>query len=108
MLTTQQLDELRIQQRLLKDVRSAREGRQTSIERLKAAQKQGLRIPTLEEAMAGQKAFEKESNERGEAHNGQAGQISTAKSRRVEKGKKTKGEVQAEGKVKEAMKQKTT
>lgn len=104
-LSSQQLDEQRLQERLLKDVRSARRGRQTSIQRLQQAKAQGLRIPTFEEAMAGLNEFEKEQQERKEAHAGQAGQVKTAKARRVVAGKKTKEEVKAEEKVKSAKKQ---
>lgn len=61
----------------------------------------------MEEAMAGQKAFEKELAERlaGEAHKGQAGQERTKEERRKEAGKKTRGEVKAEANVKQARKQ---
>jgi small subunit ribosomal protein S17 len=101
-LTQAQLDEQRIKERLLKDVRSAERGRQASIQRLAQARKQGLKIPTLEEAMQGMRIHTEAEKARAEAHGGQAGQQKTAKERRVEQGKKTKAEVKAETKVKNA------
>ncbi|KAL6707805.1 hypothetical protein ACN47E_003705 [Coniothyrium glycines] len=107
-LSQQQLEEERVRERLLKDVRSAQRGRDTSIQRLALAKKQGLAIPSLEEAMAGLKGFEKEQEERRESLGGQAGQVKTAKERRAEEaGRKTKAEVRAEQKVKAARKQTT-
>jgi small subunit ribosomal protein S17 len=99
-----------VQERLLKDVRSAQKGRQVSIHRLEAARKQGLKVPSLEEAMSGVRQTEEELKSREvkggkEAHRGQSGQRVTAKQRRVEQGKKTKGEVKAEEKVKSGRKQ---
>lgn len=78
-----------------------------SRQRLEVARKQGLRIPTLEEAMAGVRKTEEEMKGRvgKEAHKGQAGQGMTAKQRRMEQGKKTKAEVKAEEMVKEARRQ---
>jgi small subunit ribosomal protein S17 len=105
-LSQAQLDEERVRQRLLKDVRSAQQGRETSVQRLAKARKQGLRIPTLEEAMEGMRVHTEAEKSRGvESHKGQAGQVKTGKERRVEKGKKTKGEVQAERKIKDARSQ---
>ncbi|KAL1794021.1 mitochondrial 37S ribosomal protein uS17m [Alternaria dauci] len=104
-LTQAQLEEQRIKDRLLKDVRSAERGRQASIQRLAQARKQGLRIPTLEEAMEGMRRHTEAEKARAEAHGGQAGQQKTAKTRRVEQGKKTKAEVDAENKVKDARRQ---
>lgn len=90
----------------MKDVRSAARGRQVSVQRLAQAKKQGLRIPTLEEAMERMKVHtENEKAARSEAHSGQVGQQKTAKERRLEAGKKTKEEVKAESKVKDARKQ---
>lgn len=96
-----------MKQRLLKDVRSAERGRQTSVQRLTLAKKQGLEIPTLEEAMAGLRVHtekEKRIAEAAgkEAHKGQAGQAKTAKERSIAQGKKTKQEAKAEHKVKDA------
>jgi len=104
-LTQAQLDEQRIKERLLKDVRSAERGRQASIQRLALARKQGLTIPTLAEAMEGMRIHTEAEKARAEAHGGQAGQQKTAKERRLEQGKKTKAEVKAESKVKTARKQ---
>lgn len=50
MLSQEQLDEIRVQKRLLKDVRSAQNGREASVQRLAAAKKQGLKIPSMQEA----------------------------------------------------------
>jgi small subunit ribosomal protein S17 len=96
-----------VEERLLKDVRSAEKGRAVSRQRLEVARKQGLRIPTLEEAMAGARTTEEEmrGRVRKEAHKGQAGQGMTAKQRRTEQGKKTKAEVKAEEMAKEARRQ---
>ncbi|CAN9433586.1 unnamed protein product [Alternaria alternata] len=104
-LSQAQLDEQRVKERLLKDVRAAERGRQTSIQRLAQARKQGLKIPTLEEAMEAMRRHTEAEKARAEAHDGQAGQQKTAKTRRVEQGKKTKAEVEAESKVKNARKQ---
>jgi small subunit ribosomal protein S17 len=111
-LTTEQLDEQRTRQRLLKDVRSAEKGRQVSVQRLEQARKQGLEIPSLEEAMRGLRTYEEELRERGvgvgrnaEKHKGQVGQQLTAKQRRMEAGKKLKEEAKAEEKVKSARRQ---
>ncbi len=88
--------DIRIKQRLLKDVRSAAAGRQTSAERLARARKQGHKIPSLEEAMVNVRLAEKEDRikkeGKGEAHGGQAGPIGTKKERRVEKRNETKKE----------------
>jgi small subunit ribosomal protein S17 len=113
-LTTEELDKIRVEKRLLKDVRSAQKGRQVSVARIEQARKQGHRIPTLEEAMRGLKAYEEEMKERGvgqgkeEKHKGQVGQQVTAKQRRVEAGKKTREEVKSEEKVRSARRQSTT
>lgn len=102
--------EIRIKQRLLKDVRSASNGRATSIQRLAQARRQGYKIPSLEEAMANVNLTEeveetKKDGRRSEAHAGQAGQIVTEKERRVEKGKVTKEERLAQKDVKNARQQ---
>ncbi|KAF2244710.1 nucleic acid-binding protein [Trematosphaeria pertusa] len=106
-LTEEQRMEIRIKERLLKDVRSAERGRRTSIERLAQARKQGYKIPSLSEAMANVRIAEEEERMgreggRKERHGGQAGQILTAKERRVERGRETKEERGAEKKVREA------
>lgn len=113
-LTTEELEKTRVEKRLLKDVRSAKKGRQVSIARLALAKKQGYKIPTLEEAMRGTKEYEAEMKERGvgsgkeEKHKGQAGQNMTAKRRRMEENRKTKEEAKAEKKVKNGRRQATT
>lgn len=102
--------EMRIQKRLLKDVRSAAKNRIASAQRLSRARKLGYKIPSLEEAMAnvslsdaGQQA-EKASPKatRREKHAGQAGQVVAAKERRKELGRGTKAEKRAAEKVKSA------
>jgi small subunit ribosomal protein S17 len=109
-LSQQQLDELRTQERLLKDVRSAGRGRQTSVQRLLHAEKRGFKIPTLEEAQAKLKAHEELARVQREkdgkqAHKGQAGQLATGRQRKVQGGVKSKADKQAEEKVKIARKQ---
>lgn len=76
-----------------------------SVQRLAQARKQGLRIPTLEEAMERMKVHTEDQKARSEAHSGQAGQQKTAKERRVEAGKKMKDEAKTESKIKDAKKQ---
>lgn len=104
-LSQAQLDEQRVQERLLKDVRAAARGRETSVQRLNQAKKQGLKIPSLDEARERMRIHTEAEKARLEAHGGQAGQMKTAKERRLEQGRKTKREVKAENKVKEARKQ---
>jgi len=108
-LSQEELDEHKIKQRLLKDVRSAKRGRVVSQARLEQARRQGLQIPTLEEAMRGLKMYEEEMRERGvgqgkkdEKHTGQVGQQMTQKQRRMEAGKKLKEEKKAEEKLNRA------
>lgn len=113
-LTTEELDALRLKKRLAKDVRAAERGRQVSKARLRQARGQGLEIPSLEEAMKGLRMHEEEMKERGvgqgkaEKHKGQVGQQKTANASRVEAGKKLKEEKKAEEKVKRARKQQTS
>ncbi|KAF2134381.1 nucleic acid-binding protein [Dothidotthia symphoricarpi CBS 119687] len=113
-LSQAQLDEQRVKDRLLKDVRAAARGRETSVHRLALARKQGLQIPSLEEAERSMRAFEEEERVRRESegkgakrekHRGQSGQMLTAKQRRAREGVKTKNEKKAEEKVKDARKQ---
>jgi small subunit ribosomal protein S17 len=113
-LTTEQLEAQKVEERLLKDVRSAQKGRQVSIQRIEQARRQGLRIPSLEEAMRGLKAYEADLRERGvgAGKNGkdksQAGQQTTAKQRRIEAGRKLKEEAKAAKKAKLATEQATS
>ncbi|KAF1848265.1 nucleic acid-binding protein [Cucurbitaria berberidis CBS 394.84] len=93
-LSQTQLDELRVKQRLLKDVRSAERGRQTSVQRLTQAKKHGLEIPTLEEAMNGLRVHTENEKRLAEgAGKGQSGQARTTKERSIAQGKKAKAEV---------------
>ena len=109
-LSQTQLDELRAKKRLLKDVRAAERGRQTSVQRLTQAKKQGLQVPTLEEAMEGLRVHTENEMRIAEgagkeAHKGQSGQAKTAKERSIAQGKKAKAEVKAENRLKEARRQ---
>lgn len=72
------------------------------MQRLAQAKRQGLRIPTLEEAMEGMRLHTEAEKTRLEAHAGQGGQQKTAKERRMEQGRKTKAETKAGHKVKDA------
>ncbi|RMZ72003.1 ribosomal s17 [Pyrenophora seminiperda CCB06] len=105
-LSQAQIEEERVKERLLKDVRAAERGRQASVQRLAQARKQGLKIPSLTEAVENMRVHtEKEKARVEEAHAGQAGQQKSAKERRMEQGKKSKKEVRAEKRLKEARKQ---
>jgi small subunit ribosomal protein S17 len=110
-LTPEQLEQQRIRQRLLKDVRSAQKGKVASIQRINEARKQGLAIPTMEEAMRGLRAYEADLKARGvgsgkeEKHKGEVGQELTAKQRRMESNKKEKEDRKAEEKLQKAKEQ---
>jgi small subunit ribosomal protein S17 len=114
-LTEDERMEIRVEERLLKDVRAASKGRIASAQRLKLARKMGYKIPSLEDAMANVRLAEEEERirrestkggkkvgERAEKHGGHAGQVVTAKERRLEQGRETKGEKAAAEKIKEA------
>lgn len=107
-LSEEQRMQLRIRERLLKDVRSAANGRQVSLQRLAEARRRKIEIPSLEEAMANVRIAEQEETGgkgrkgRAEKHKGQTGQIQTNKERRAEKGKETSEEKVAGEQVKEA------
>lgn len=112
MLSQTQLDAQRVQDRLLKDVRAAARGRQVSIQRLAVARKQGLVIPSLEEAQSRAKAFEEEVRARREGEGKAAmreksrGAGGVGKSGRAgESGGKTKEEKKSENKLREARRQ---
>jgi small subunit ribosomal protein S17 len=106
-LTTEQLEEQKVQEKLLKDVRASQRGRQASIHRIQEAKKQGLRIPTMEEAMRGLKMYEADLKERGVGA-GNNEKHTTAKQRRIEAGRKLKEEVKAAKKAKLAKEQTTS
>ncbi|KAF2819548.1 nucleic acid-binding protein [Ophiobolus disseminans] len=108
-MTQEELDEERVKEQLLKDRRRSERGRVVSQNRLRQAKKQGLQIPTLEEAMRGMRMYEEKMKELGvgqgkkdEKHQGQVGQQMTQKQKRMEERKKTKEEQKAEEKVKRA------
>lgn len=89
-LNAEELDKLRVQERLLKDVRAAERGREASVSRLVQAKKQGERIPSLEEATEKlrihQELQKTQAANRKQAHPGQGGQRETKRERaRAEK-----------------------
>jgi small subunit ribosomal protein S17 len=104
-LTEDERMAIRVKERLLKDVRAASKGRITSLQRLKLARKQKLEIPSLEEAMANIKIAEEEARVHKENTKEGRREKHTAKQRRVEEGRKTKGEKSAEDKVRGARRQ---
>lgn len=110
-LSEEERMQIRLRERLLKDVRSAAKGRQTSLQRLAEARRQKLKIPSLEEAMANVKITEeveevgKGKGGRAEAHDGQTGQAETKKNRRIEAGRETVEEKKADQEVKRARSQ---
>ncbi|KAI8938996.1 hypothetical protein NX059_004840 [Plenodomus lindquistii] len=104
-LTEAQLEEERIRERLLKDVRSAHRGRDVSVQRVAQAKKLGFQVPTLEEATQKLKQYQASEKARIEAHGGQKGQAKAAHEKRLAQGKKTRKEVKAEQKLKDARKQ---
>ncbi|CBY01820.1 hypothetical protein LEMA_P006070.1 [Plenodomus lingam JN3] len=104
-LSEEQLEEQRVKDRLLKDVRAAHRGRDVSIQRIAHAKRLGFPIPTLEEAMQGQKEFEKSEKARIEANGGPKGQARAAHEKRLAESAKTRKEIKAEQKLKEARKQ---
>ena len=89
-LTEEERMQLRIKERLLKDVRSAAKGRQTSLQRLAEARRQKIQIPSLEEAMANVRIAEQEEVAKAEARTGQTGLAETRKERRIQAGRARK------------------
>lgn len=110
-LNAAELDELRTQDRLLKDVRAAQRGREASVQRLALAQKQGVRIPTLEEAVEKLRVHEETEKTRlanrggKEAHRGQGGQRETKRERRKAEKMKSREERHAAERAEQAKKQ---
>lgn len=100
-LSEEERMQLRIKERLLKDVRSAAKGRQTSLQRLAEARRQKLQIPSLEEAMAKLRISEQEMAGKNGAQKGQE----TRKERRAEAGRERKEEAKAQAKMKREMAQ---
>ncbi len=103
-LNQKELDEVRQQERLLKDVRRAGRGKEASVQRLAQAQKQGIEIPTLEEAMEKLRVhqeFEKARKPK-EAHTGQRGQTETKRERKKAQKIKERTERHAEERAKSA------
>ncbi|KAF1350317.1 nucleic acid-binding protein [Lizonia empirigonia] len=110
-LNADELDALRTQERLLKDVRAAERGREVSVQRLAQAQKQGIRIPTLEEAVEKLRVHEELEKTRlanrggKEAHRGQGGQRETKRERRKAEKVKSREERHAAERAEKAKKQ---
>jgi small subunit ribosomal protein S17 len=110
-LNEKELGEVRMQERLLKDVRAAGRGRATSVQRLAQAEKQGIRIPSLEEAMEKLKVHQEIEKTRAasktgkEAHRGQGGQTETKRERKKAEKIKNRTERLAEERLRNAQKQ---
>lgn len=109
-LGAEELDQLRTQERLLKDVRAAERGRAASVQRLALAKKQGVRIPTLEEAVEKLRVHEEIEKTRAassakEAHPGQGGQRETKRERRKAEKIKSRAERHAAERAEAAKKQ---
>ncbi|KAF2631718.1 nucleic acid-binding protein [Macroventuria anomochaeta] len=109
-LNAEELDKLRTQERLLKDVRAAERGREASAQRLAQAKKQGVRIPTLEEAMEKLRVHQEIEKMRAaskskEAHPGQGGQRETKRERRKAEKIKSRAERHAAERAEAAKKQ---
>ncbi|KAJ4352993.1 hypothetical protein N0V95_003786 [Ascochyta clinopodiicola] len=110
-LNADELDTLRTQERLLKDVRAAQRGREASVQRLALAAKQGVRIPTLEEAVEKLRVHEETEKTRAanrggkEAHRGQGGQTETKRERRKAEKVKSRAERHAAERAESAKKQ---
>lgn len=109
-LNAEELDKLRVQERLLKDVRAAERGRQASVQRLAQAKKQGERIPTLEEAVEKMRLHEdmekaRVANGGKEAHPGQGGQRETKREKKNAEKMKSRAERHAAERAEAAKKQ---
>jgi small subunit ribosomal protein S17 len=110
-LNADELDALRTQERLLKDVRAAERGREASVQRLAQAAKQGVRIPTLEEAVEKLRVHEETEKTRAasrsgkEAHRGQGGQTETKRERKKAEKVKSRAERHAAERAESAKKQ---
>ncbi|KAF9696460.1 hypothetical protein EKO04_005549 [Ascochyta lentis] len=110
-LNADELDALRTQERLLKDVRAAQRGREASVQRLAQAAKQGVRIPTLEEAVEKLRVHEETEKTRAankggkEAHRGQGGQTETKRERKKAEKVKSRAERHAAERAESAKKQ---
>ena len=110
-LNAEELDTVRTQERLLKDVRAAERGREASVQRLAQASKQGVRIPTLEEAMEKLRVHQEIEKTRvaskggKEAHRGQGGQTETKRERKKAEKVKSRAERHATERAEKAKKQ---
>lgn len=109
-LNAEELNQLRVQERLLKDVRAAERGREASVQRLAQAKKQGVRIPSLEEAVEKLRLHEETEKTRQAkggkgAHPGQGGQRETKRERRKAEKVKSRAERHAAERAESAKKQ---
>ena len=109
-LSVEELDKLRTQERLLKDVRAAERGRSASVQRLKEARRQNVRIPTLEQAVKKLRLHEEAEKIRAAsapkgAHPGQGGQRETKRERRKAEKIKSRTERHAAERAEAAKKQ---
>ncbi|KAF3010977.1 hypothetical protein E8E13_010551 [Curvularia kusanoi] len=108
-LNAEELDKLRVQERLLKDVRAAERGREASVSRLVQAKKQGERIPSLEEATEKlrihQELQKTQAANRKQAHPGQGGQRETKRERAKAEKMKNRAERHAAERAEAAKKQ---
>lgn len=109
-LSVEELDELRTQERLLKDVRAAERGRSASVQRLKEARRQNVKIPTLEQAVKKLRLHEEAEKTRAAsapkgAHPGQGGQRETKRERRKAEKIKSRTERHAAERTEAAKKQ---
>lgn len=109
-LNAEELDKLRLQERLLKDVRAAERGREASVHRLAQAKKQGVEIPSLAEAVEKlrlHEEFEKARATKGgnQAHPGQGGQAETKRERKRAEKIKSRTERHAAERAENARKQ---
>lgn len=107
-LNVAQLDQLRTQERLLKDVRAAERGRLASVQRLALAKKQGVRIPTLEEAVEKLRVHEEIEKTRAASaskETRQGGQRDTKRERKKAEKMKSRAERHAAERAEAAKKQ---
>ena len=109
-LSVEELDKLRTHERLLKDVRAAERGRSASVQRLKEAKRQNVKIPTLEQAVKKLRLHEEAEKTRAAsapkgAHPGQGGQRETKRERRKAEKIKSRTERHAAERAEAAKKQ---
>jgi small subunit ribosomal protein S17 len=96
--------QIRIKERIMKDVRSAAKGRMTSEQRLVQARKQGFEIPDLETAMKNVRLAEEAERSRNEGKKGKGKTTSNLDAKR-KRMKEAKMEKAAKAKLKAEKKQ---